>query len=136
MLLTNVVAQAEEESTKEAYEFVAERCSKRAEELFRHEWGTGVVASKGVTMTADGTNHWNTKLNACFQRLTITKTDKEMVITTVTITDVNEQRVVATYGKSVANKSNLFKQNACSVDGQPCESQDQWESQVAHYMRD
>lgn len=136
ILLTNVVAQAQEESTKEAYEFVAERCSERAQELFKHQWGNGVVTSKGQTTTADCTNHYNTKLNACFQRLTINTMNKETVTTTITIADVNDQRVVATYGKSVENKSNLFKQSACSVDGQSCKSQDQWESRVAHYMRD
>jgi hypothetical protein len=136
MLLSNVVAQADEIPTNEADEFIKESCSRRAEEFFRHEWGNGIVASKDETTTVDSTNHYNMKLHACFQRLTINTKNKEMVVTTITIADVSEQRVIATYGKSIANKTNVFKQTACSVDGQRCESQDQWESQVAHYMQD
>src|SRR5450759_2885071 len=57
-------------TAKEDYE-LQERCGKRADELFKREYGnTGITNTKDGQAIAGYKNHYNSKLNKCFVLLT------------------------------------------------------------------
>ena len=118
-------------STKEEYE-LQERCSKRAEELFRKEFSNETVSNYY-------TNHYNRKLNKCFILVTETSIhrDKEtreklgVSSTYKTLLDINENKLYGSFWK--LSKGVLMD---CEVLGKHCNSENEWDSLVKPYMEE
>lgn len=118
-------------SIKEEYE-LQERCSKRAEELFRKEYGN-------ETMSNYYTNHYNRKLNKCFILVTETSIheDKEtreklgVSSTYKTLLDINENKEYGGFFKF--SKGGLMQ---CEVLGKHCNSESEWDAFVKPYMEE
>jgi hypothetical protein len=140
LLLTGTfAARAEDRSKKEEYE-LQERCGKRAEELFRRDWGnSGIVKGKDSTTTANFENHYNTKLNKCFEKLETIVIPHQArsfdSITTRHIFDVNEQRTYAILMYSYRSAGGGgFHILTCDVAGKSCDSEKEWQAMASHYM--
>jgi len=123
-------------TAKEDYE-LQERCGKRADELFKREYG-----NSGITNTKDGQalagyrNHYNKKLNKCFLLLTYRdipyKDKKKASSTLMTLYDINENKEYGSYFKS-DNNSIPFD---CKVSETVCRSEQEWDSLISPYMEE
>jgi len=122
-------------STKEEYE-LQERCGKRAEEIFRIEYGNGNKAGK----MSNYTNHYNRKLNRCFVIVIEIQTsipdDKEIMEkvgfwTDKTLCDINENKV---YGHFLKFSNGGLMD--CKVLGKHCSSENEWDALVKPYMEE
>lgn len=121
-------------TAKEEYE-LQERCGKRAEDLFKREFGSGISNTKDGKTISAYTNHYNKKLNKCFFLITDTiiphKNKKVGISTMVTLLDINEQREYGTY-LGIGN----HLPDICKVSGVACHSFGEWEMLIKPYMED
>jgi hypothetical protein len=116
---------------KEEYE-LQERCGKRAEEVFRKEYGHETISNYY-------TNHYNRKLNKCFILVTETvkQWDKELIeklgvsSTYKTLLDINEKKPYGIFRK--LSKGTLMN---CEVLEKHCNSESEWDALVKPYMEE
>lgn len=124
-------------SIEEQYE-LQERCSKRAEELFKKECGNYIVSNEAGTTMSNYTNHYNRKLNKCFILVTQTSIPKDKeamekwgVSTYKTLWDINENKLYGSFFKF--SKDGLTD---CEVLGKHCSSEYEWDALVKPYMEE
>ena len=118
---------------KEDYE-LQERCGKRAEELFKRDYGNGVSNTKDGQAITGYRNHYSTKLNKCFVLLTTTDMpykDKQKALSILMVLyDINENREYGSFFKRDGDNLPFD----CKVAGRVCRSQQEWEALVSPYM--
>lgn len=121
-------------SVKEDYE-LQERCGKRAEEVFKKEFGTGSSKNINDIKLSKYINHYNKKLMKCFIQVTesgITKTENIKIFITVKhLYDVNENKQYGTF-----IKNDVVKKPTCEVLEKKCNSEAEWDALVKPYMED
>jgi len=133
-----LTSHAQERSKKEDYD-LQERRGRRAEELFRRDWGaSGITNSNGTTTTANYENHYNKRLNNCLEKLRswVNKNGEDTAFTSVQIFDVNEQRTYARLDYSFSASKKSFTLLTCDVAGVQCIAEKEWEALSAHYMEE
>ena len=124
-------------SIKDEYE-LQERCGKRAEEVFKREFGNGISNTKDSQSMSGYENHFNKKLNKCFVLLRTTifthKTKKEGATTSsdIVLYDINENKQYGTFFKT----RNDDKTVICSVSEKICHSESEWDAQIKPYMNE
>ena len=135
LTLSSSASYAATPTAKEEYE-LQERCGKRAEEVFKREFGNGISNTEDGQSMAGYTNHYNKKLNKCFYLLAYTefryKNKKEGSSTLITLFDINEQRE---YGQFFSRLNDKFGFQ-CKVEDKACSSQAEWEALIKPYMND
>ena len=118
-------------SRAEEYE-LREKCGKRAAELFKQEFGTGIQNTKNGQLVTVYRNHYSAKLNKCFLLLTTTsfetKKQPPSKTTTFTVVDINENRE---YGSFTKIENTPF---TCYVLEKTCVSEQEWNSLIRVYM--
>ena len=122
-------------TTKEDYELL-ERCGKRAEELFKREWGSGISKTGETTTMGSYTNHYNKKLNKCFYLETSTaltpKGKNKGTSEQMGLYDINENKE---YGQFFKNDSDKLP-FVCNVQGAECRSKQEWDSLIRPFMNE
>jgi hypothetical protein len=123
-------------TAKEDYE-LQERCGKRADELFKREYGnTGITNTKNGQAIAGYRNQYNSKLNKCFVLLTYRdiprKNKKDGPSTLVTLLDINENMEYGNYFKRDSDGAPF----ECKVSGKVCRTEQEWDSFVRPYMEE
>lgn len=127
-------------SNKEEYE-LQERCGKRADEIFKREFGNGISHDKDGSTYFGYINHYNTKLNKCFfleSSMVYTrakdkkKTGSVSVSVMESLFDINENKEYGTYFKGDEDN----QPSACKVEGKVCDSRKGWETLIKPYMEE
>jgi hypothetical protein len=121
-------------SNKEEYE-LQERCGKRAGEIFKREYGSGIKRDKDGSTNFGYKNHYNTKLNKCFflesSRGYTEATDKKKVgFVMERLFDINENREYGSYFK----RDEDSQPTECNVERKVCHSEKEWETLIKPYM--
>ena len=116
-------------SIKEQYE-LQERCGKRADEVFRREYGNGI----GNDQMAGYTNHYNEKLNKCFVLVTVS-IYKPDISNTMVLFDINENKE---YGSivTIITHAKDAPLTYCKVLERVCHSQKEWETLTRPFMEE
>ena len=106
-----------------------ERCGKRCMEFFTDNYGEGIINDNEQSGKMSHQNHYNKKLDKCFIILTqntIVKRDGEM-FRKKSLWDMNENKQ---YGSFIQIGDKYY----CEVSGNRCESEEEWDEIIKHYM--
>jgi hypothetical protein len=123
-------------SNTEQYE-LQERCGKRADEVFKREYGNGTTQDKDGQTVFGYRNHYNTKLNKCFfleSSRTYPKSREKKSSASVMerLFDINENKEYGTYFKRDEDNYSF----ACVVENKLCRSKEEWEALIKPYMEE
>ena len=105
-----------------------ERCGHTAREWFKQFYGSGATNSASSSAQSGYENHYDSKLNRCFARLTTTSADRDAktrkIISTVTTTlaDVDENAELGTYSATLGPLHQL----ECQTDAGSCANRNEW----------
>ena len=126
---------------KEDYE-LQERCSKRAEEFFRQQWGDGATEDGLAVYAWSYNNHYNRKLNKCLFLLVgrgYYKDKRDAPSYTEELRDVNEKKE---YGHFTQFRLRAIDEPTpppiCDIDllKKHCGSKEEWDAFVKPYMEE
>ena len=132
-ILSAEVLAADNTLLKTEYD-LQERCGKRAEEIYRKDWGkVGVINHKDYQEIGNFTNHYNKKLNKCFiltssQQYWTNHTYKEYY----ELWDINDNKLNGSYYGGNPLGASL----QCNVIDTLCNSYKAWESLTKPFMND
>jgi hypothetical protein len=126
-------AQATSDARRVTYE-LREKCGRDAMDWFKHfHEGDEVPAGLGIVTTQNEyNNHYNEKLNRCYALVLNTQLIAKglCALNTMSLVDVNENSKVGDYFKNCKAPTPI----RCSVAGEVCTSQEQFEQLVAPYL--
>ena len=131
-----VLATAAAAQDRTVYD-LAERCGRRAAEIFGREYGP--YTRDGTQYSFNYRNHYNPKMNKCFLVLYTHSTNAEMETDGYDLYDVNERRLYGSYhdfrtsGYSVSDPPNV---SICGIGSQRCRSLSEWKALISDYMGD
>ena len=128
ILFSQAVFSESSRSDKYIYE-LQDKCRKTTEDVFKKEWGSGVVSTKDGQMIASYSNHYNKKLNKCFYLLNSTNVTKRYSLQMTSLWDIQDNK---SYGEFNVDSKGMF----CSVGEKQCKSKDEFESLIKSYMND
>ena len=122
-------------SVKEGYELQV-KCGKQCDEKFKGKYGSEGVEvknEKGFTVFKHR-NHYNKKLNKCFQLIETSHCNKEGVVETKIqeLSDINENKI---YGR-IINFLNTHRVFECFVSKTGCKSEEEWDLLIKFYMEE
>ena len=132
-ILSAEVLAADNTLLKTEYD-LQERCGKRAEEIYKKDWGkVGVINHKDYQEIGSFTNHYNKKLNKCFiltssQQYWTNHTYKE----NYELWDINDNKLNGSYYGGNPLGASL----QCNVLDTLCNSYKAWESLTKPFMND
>ncbi len=119
----------------EEYE-LQERCGRRAEEIFRKDWGRGMSQTGGSIFEGNYNNHYNKKLNKCFYLIwstAIVRKGKEQSTTrSAVLYDINGNKEYGAFSQLDADAS----PSRCIVLNNSCSSKQEFDKLVAPLMLD
>jgi len=116
------------QSAKEQYG-LAERCGRRAAEVFAVEWGNDLVnRSETVRLRADYENHYNLRLNKCFYLEKATGYIDTGPFKMYQLYDLYEDREVASFVEGTPRY--------CDVQGKSCENEQEVRELIKPFMED
>lgn len=119
----------------EEYE-LQERCGRRAEEIFRKDWGKGMSQTGGSIFEGNYNNHYNKKLNKCFYLIwstAIVRKGKEQSATrSAVLYDINGNKEYGAFSQLDADAS----PSRCIVLNNSCSSRQEFDKLVAPLMLD
>ncbi len=118
------------------YYELQEKCGKQSREMFREEFGNGIVYKNEQKITSDYTNHYNKKLNKCFLLVNLinhiknreNKIEKNRL---KMLFDLHERKE---YGAVLIFDNGEL--DSCSILDQICKSEQEWDLLVKHYMEE
>lgn len=119
---------------KVAYE-LAERCGRRADELFRRDYGNGqFTGTDGSSNFSNYRNHYNRKLNTCFFEVTVTSAAKNTsgLTSSIDLIDLNENKGYGSFIRNVSTGNILL----CIVGEDYCKSEEEWKARLKHFMEE
>jgi hypothetical protein len=132
-------ARADDDTAKVESYNLEERCGKRAEERFRHDWGDGQPSKTeyGQISSAIYESHYSPRLNKCFvlyRSSFFTPKDKSTT-QMFTLLDANTYKE---YGEF--SEMRMFKERPilfdCHVLEEHCTSEQEWKALIRPYMED
>ena len=133
LLITSGAAMAL--SIIEEYE-LQERCGRRAEEIFRKDWGKGMSQTGGAIFEGNYNSHYNKKQNKCFYLIWSTATTrkgKEQSTTrSAVLYDINRNKE---YGSFSQLESDALP-SRCYVLSNSCRSRQEFDKLVEPLMLD
>ena len=124
------------QTRRDVYE-LQERCGKRAEEIYKREWGFGVSNTEDRQITGHYENHYNMRLNKCFYLEISTsyeradaqrKSNLPAVLNSLRLFDINDNKEYATFHEGPI----VY----CMVGEKFCKSQAEWRELIKSYMED
>lgn len=127
-------------SIKEVYE-LQEKCGKLSGEMFRKEYGNGIINTDDGQMISNYQNHYNKKLNKCFiiiftEHYPKNKNTKETKETGVLLMkrlyDINEHKEYGFFSKF----RNITHPSECYLLNKSCSSGREWSFLVKPYMEE
>ena len=122
-------------SVLEDYE-LQERCGRRAEEIFRKDWGKDLSKNGGPIFEGNYNNHYNKKLNKCFYLIwstAMTRKGKDQATTRSTVLyDINGNKEYGSFSQLDSNAS----PSRCNVSGATCQSKQEFDKLVEPLMND
>jgi hypothetical protein len=122
-------------SILEEYE-LQERCGRRAEEIFRKDWGKGMSQSGGSIFEGNYNNHYNKKLNKCFYLIwstAIARKGKEQSTTrSAVLYDINGNKEYGAFSQLDTD----MEPSRCVVLTNSCRSRQEFDKLVAPLMHD
>ena len=123
-------------TAKEEYA-LQERCANRAAENFKRDYGTfGVINTDDGQIGKVYRNHYNKRLNKCFELVTYVNapSDKDIpLLKALTLIDVVDNDQVATFVQYVFEDKSPV---SCFIFGKACKSEDEWELLISPYMNE
>lgn len=127
------LSSAHGQTPKEDYA-LQERCGKRAEEIFKGDWGGGISSTADTFTIARYTNHYNKKLNRCFYLLSsttiTTKGDNKSKVIQEALYDINENKEYGSLTKEDADRLPF----SCNMQGIDCRSKQEWDYLIKPFM--
>ena len=132
-ILSAEVLAADNTLLKAEYD-LQERCGKRAEEIYRKDWGgEGVINHKDYQQVSGFTNHYNKKLNKCFILIS-----SQLFWTNYAyresyeLWDINDNKLYGNYYSDYSLGALLH----CNLLDTWCNSYKAWESLTKPFMND
>ena len=119
--------------SKEQADERSAQCAKLSREQFQRGWKDGKEDTADGPLTAEFTNHYNTKLNTCFYLLTVSSagTLKKMLF------DVNGGELYGEYlGPPTIESPAASRPKTCRIESLYCASGREWDILAVSYMRD
>ncbi len=119
----------------EEYE-LQERCGRRAEEIFRKDWGKGMAQTGGAIFEGNYNSHYNKKQNKCFYLIWSTATTrkgKEQSTTrSAVVYDINRNKEYGSFSQLESDPS----PSRCYVLSNSCRSRQEFDKLVEPLMLD
>lgn len=114
-------------SMSQLYEW-SEQCGRSSREVFQRDWKHRLAEAADGPASVDLTNHYNTKLHACFTLLTVSHaTDGVRKL----LFDVTEREPYGEYFGPLAGHPKI-----CRVEHLHCASSGEWDILASPYMED
>ena len=130
-ILSAEVLAADNTLLKTEYD-LQERCGKRAEEIYRKDWGkVGVINHKDYQEIGNFTNHYNKKLNKCFILVSSQQFWTDHDDESYELWDINDNKLYGSYYGYPLGA--LLK---CNLLDTLCNSYKAWESLTKPFMND
>ena len=121
-------------SNEEYYE-LQEKCCKRADEVFKHEYGNGQSSDEHFVVMSSYKSQYNRKFRRCFILITTAYTAKDNRKTGSIMKDLWDITKHKAYGVFIGyDKSST--PNQCEVLGKYCKSQSEWDSLTSQFINE
>lgn len=114
---------------------LGEKCGKQASAAFARDFGTGMDAKDGMSIT-NYRNHYNPRLNACLYLIFSTRSMREKsgkpspALHSSSLFDLNEDHEIATFWSQDGN-ARVFE---CTVNDKKCASREEFDAAVNALM--
>jgi hypothetical protein len=122
-------------SIPEEYE-LQERCGRRAEEIFRKDWGKGMSQNGSAIFEGNYNNHYNKKLNKCFYLIwstAVTRKGKDQTTTrSAVLYDLNRNKEYGAFSQLDTEPL----PSRCAVQVVTCRSKPEFDKLVEPLMNE